>query len=131
MELMTPALWHLLPPLDSQREASFPLVYCHYFLPDTQWDWYVLEFDGNDVFYGWVSHMSQEFATFYLSELRILRGLRGRPVTRDKHFTPLPLWHVQQHYGGLPLGPTISISPILQTTSPHARITALQPMDTM
>jgi hypothetical protein len=96
MELVTPELRQLLPPLDSQQEVGDPLVICHFFLPDTNWDWYAIEFDGIETFYGWLSLVVQEMSTFYLSELRVIRGLQGMPVKRDVNFLPIPLSEVKK-----------------------------------
>ncbi len=98
MELLTPELRQLLPPLDSQKDVSDPMVFCHFFLPDTNWDWYVIEFDGIEIFYGWSSFVVQEPGTFYLSELRVTRGLLGMPVERDVNFTPMRLSEVKKRH---------------------------------
>lgn len=96
MELLTPELRQLLPPLDSQQDVDDPLVICHFFLPDTNWDWYAIEFDGIETFYGWSSSVVQEMRTFYLSELRVIRGLQGMPVKRDVNFVPIQLSKVKK-----------------------------------
>ena len=84
-----------LPPLYSQQNVDDPLVICHFFLPDTDWDWYVVEFDGTEIFYGW-SPLVQGMGTFHLSELRIMRGLQGMSVQRDGNFLPVPLSKVKE-----------------------------------
>jgi hypothetical protein len=98
MELLTPELWQILPPPDSQQEVNDPLCQCHFFLPDTNWDWYPIEFDGIEIFYGWSSFVTQEMGTFYLSELRVIRGLLGMQVERDVNFNPMPLSEVKKRH---------------------------------
>jgi Protein of unknown function (DUF2958) len=96
MELLTPELRQMLPPLDSLQDGTDPLCQCHFFLPDTNWDWYPIEFDGIEIFYGWSSFIAQEMGMFYLSELRVIRGLLGMCVERDVNFTPMPLSEVKK-----------------------------------
>jgi hypothetical protein len=74
VELVTPELRPQLPPLYSQESAEDPLVICKFFTPDAGWTWYALEFDGDDVFFGWVVGFAQELGYFLLSELEALRG---------------------------------------------------------
>jgi hypothetical protein len=96
MKLLTPELRQILPPLDSLQEVSDPLCLCHFFLPDTNWDWYPISFDGIEVFYGWSKFITEEMGTFHLSELRIIRGLHGMHVERDLNFTPTPLSQIKK-----------------------------------
>ena len=98
MELLTPELRKMLPPLGSQQDVPDPLCQCHFFLPDANWDWYPIEFDGVDIFYGWSRFITQEMGTFSLSELKAARGLFGMRVERDVNFTPLPLSEVKKRH---------------------------------
>jgi hypothetical protein len=66
MELLTKELREQLPPLYSQEHEADPLVLCKFFTPDTQWTWYAIEFDGSDVFFGWVVGFEQELGYFSL-----------------------------------------------------------------
>jgi hypothetical protein len=52
MQLLTEELREQLPPLYSQEKVSDPQVICKFFTPDSQWTWYALEFDGEDIFFG-------------------------------------------------------------------------------
>lgn len=86
-------------PFTGSQYGDDPIVMAHFFLPDTNWDWYAIEFDGVEVFYGWSSRVGvQELNTFYLSELRILRGLQGLPVEQDTSFEPMPLSAVKKRH---------------------------------
>ena len=98
MELLTKALREQLPPLYAQEHEADPLVICKFFTPDGQWTWYVLEFDGEDMFFGWVVGFEEELGYFRLSELRQARGPWGLLIERDLHFQPTRLslvkrWH--------------------------------------
>ena len=71
---------------------------CKFFTPDSFWTWYVSEFDGDDLFFGWVVGLEKEFGYFRLSELCCARGPFGLPIERDLHFVPSRLsvvktWH--------------------------------------
>ena len=55
------------------------------------WTWYATEFDGQDIFFGFVKGDFDEFGSFSLSELQRVRGRLGLPVERDLYFQPTPL----------------------------------------
>ncbi len=96
MELLTTELRQQLPPLYSQEAVADPLVICKFFTPDAGWTWYTLEFDGTDVFFGWVGGHEQELGYFLLSELETIRGPLGLPIERDLHFRPTRLSEVKK-----------------------------------
>ena len=95
IELLPKALREQLPPLYSQEAVADPLVICKFFTPDAQWTWYALEFDGDDVFFGWVVGLEQELGYFLLAELTRARGPLGLPIERDVHFSPTRLSQVK------------------------------------
>ncbi len=86
----------MLPPLYSQEHEEDPLVICKFFTPDSNWTWYVLEFDREDVFFGWVVGFEHELGYFRLSELVSVRGPLGLSIERDLHFSPTKLSVVKQ-----------------------------------
>jgi Protein of unknown function (DUF2958) len=96
MELLTQELRQQLPPLYSQEAVADPLVICKFFTPDAQWTWYALEFDGEDVFFGWVVGFEQELGYFRLSELESVRGPLGLQIERDVYFPPTRLSEVKR-----------------------------------
>ncbi len=100
MELLTKELREQLPPLYSQEQEADPLVICKFFTPDSQWTWYCLEFDGEDLFFGWVIGFEQELGYFLLSELTQARGPLGLPIERDVHFSPARLSEVRKLHQG-------------------------------
>jgi hypothetical protein len=93
MQLLTKEIRKRLPPLGSNEETPLEEVIAQvkFFTPDSGWTWYGVEFDGTDVFWGWVQGIEEEFGTFSLSELQSVRGKLGLPVERDKCFEPTPL----------------------------------------
>jgi hypothetical protein len=95
--LMPDELRRVVPPLYSQEEVRDPIVRAKYFTPWTHWTWYVLEFDGNDLCFGWVDGDCPELGYFSLSELASIRGWSGwLRIERDLHFEPAPLSVIQK-----------------------------------
>lgn len=90
MKLLTEALKKQLPALYSQQNTPDPMVITKFFHPLSNWTWYVLEFDGEDLFFGLVDGFEQEMGYFSLSELESI-NVKGLPIERDLHFTPTPL----------------------------------------
>jgi hypothetical protein len=96
MKLMTKELRKKIPPLYSQENVKDPIVYAKYFMPDSHWTWYVLEFDGKDTFFGYVDGDYQELGYFSLTELESIRGPLGLEVERDLYWKPKPLSEVKK-----------------------------------
>ena len=70
------------------------LIYLHFFIGGC--DWYVAEFDGKDIFFGYVVGDFPELGTFSLSELQSCRGKLGCPIERDRYFEPCRLSAIQK-----------------------------------
>ena len=98
IELLPNELRVQLPLLYSQEHEEDPLVICKFFTPDSNWTWYALEFDGEDLFFGWVIGFEQELGYFCLSELAEARGPLGLAIERDIHFSPTRLSEVKKHH---------------------------------
>ena len=89
--------------LDQKSRSKLPVLYeteeqglnaialVKFFTPDSNWTWYVSEFDGEDILYGLVVGFEVEFGYFSLAELQSVRGLFGLPIERDLHFEPTPM----------------------------------------
>jgi hypothetical protein len=86
MNLLTDELREQLPPLYEQETEEDPWVYCKFFTPDSSFTWYVLEFDGEDILFGYVVGQFSELGYFALSELETVRGPWGLPIERDEWF---------------------------------------------
>jgi len=95
MQLLTTALRRQLPPLGSTQDDPDPKAICKFFTPDAGWTWYASEFDGEDLFFGWVEGNYPEWGYFSLSELERVRGHLGLPVERDYYFQPCRMSEVQ------------------------------------
>lgn len=95
-QMMTKKLAAQIPKLYSQEEVSDPTVVAHYFTPYGRGDWFVIEWDGEDLMYGLADLGYPELGYFSLSELEsAYRG--GLPlVERDLYWTPVPLSEVQK-----------------------------------
>ncbi len=97
MKLLTKKLRQEIPPLYSTEGDEDPEVQARFFTPDSSWTWYVLEFDGEDIFFGYVIGHEAEYGYFSLRELQAVRGPLGLPIERDLYFTPRPLTEVIGH----------------------------------
>ena len=91
MELLTQTLREQLPPLYSQEHEADAMVICKFFCPWNRWTWYATEFDGEDMFFGWVVGDEQELGYFLLSDLEKTIGPARLQIERDLHFKPTRL----------------------------------------
>ncbi len=89
--LMPTELKASVPALCSQEEVADPIVRAKYFTPWSNWTWYVLEYDGEDLCFGLVDGFERELGYFSLSELSAIRGPGGLRIERDLYFDPTPL----------------------------------------
>lgn len=95
MKLMTKELLKKLPALYATENAEDPMVICKFFTPWSNWTWYATEFDGKDIFFGWVVGHEKELGYFSLNELAGVRGPWGLTIERDLYFDPQPLSKVK------------------------------------
>lgn len=95
MILLTQEILKQLPALYSTEQQSDPLVIVKFFYPDFHWTWYAIEFDGQDIFFGYVDGDFAELGYFSLCELKQNHGKLGCTIERDRGFTPRPLSQVQ------------------------------------
>lgn len=91
MKLLPDDIRQTLPTRYSQEHEKDPLVRVKFFTPWTNWTWYAIEFDGEDLFFGLVDGFELELGYFSLTELESVRGPGGLTIERDLHFTPAPL----------------------------------------
>jgi hypothetical protein len=92
MQLLTPELRAQLPPLYSQEDKGpEAIAYVKFFIPYSNWTWYISEFDGDDTFFGLVQGLEEELGYISFSELSSFRGPRGLRVERDLHFVLTPI----------------------------------------
>lgn len=90
MQLLTPSLRKQLPTLYSTEDIPLgdKVLVCKFFTPDAQWTWFACEFDGDELFFGYVIGLEAEWGYFSLSELESIRGPLGLPIERDLNFRP-------------------------------------------
>lgn len=86
MELMTKQIRNKIPKMTETSEQEDPRVYVKFFDPTGSWTWYAMEFDGDDLFYGYVDGDYGEYGYFTLSELQSFKGRFGLGIERDKHW---------------------------------------------
>lgn len=91
MKLLTQKILQQLPALYATENQKDPMVICKFFYVDFPWTWYAIEFDGEDIFYGFVDGDFPELGYFSLSELTAVRGKLGLPIERDLDFQPCRL----------------------------------------
>lgn len=86
-----------IPKLYATEKIDDPIVWVKLFTPDSNWTWYVLEFDPEERrCFGFVVGFEQELGYFSLPEIEACRGLLGLPIERDLSFTPTPLSEVRK-----------------------------------
>lgn len=95
-KLVTKELLAKLPELYSQEDKGLDAVaLVKFFSPYSNWTWYATEFDGEDIFFGYVEGFANELGTFSLSELDkvVVRfgGVEVPAVERDLGFRPRTL----------------------------------------
>lgn len=93
MELLTTEIRTSLPPLYSQERKGADATVHVKFFGSGRGTWYATEFDGEDLFFGYVvsplGPECDEWGYFSLSELAELRFPPfGLPIERDLYFTP-------------------------------------------
>ena len=91
MNLLPSKIKSQLPPLYSQEHIEDPIAQVKFFTPWTNWTWYILEFDGEDTFFGKVIGFEAEMGYFSLSELQSITGPGGLGIERDLYWKPKPL----------------------------------------
>lgn len=99
MMLLTKALRKQLPPLYATENEKDPMVICKLFFPASHWTWYAIEFDGQDLFFGFVDGDFPELGYFSLKELTEVRDKLGLPIERDRHFQPCRLSELRKQLG--------------------------------
>jgi hypothetical protein len=95
MKLITKELLAQIPRLYETENEEDPTVWAKFFYPDFGWTWYAIEFDGKDMFFGWVDGDFPELGYFSLSELQQNRGKLGCQIERDLSFEPCRLSEVK------------------------------------
>ena len=88
MMLLTQELRRQFPKIDATEETPLAekKVIAKFFTPDSNWTWYAVKFDGEDLFWGLVDGFEKEWGYFSLRELASARGPLRLPIERDLYF---------------------------------------------
>ena len=89
--LMTKELEKIIPKMYSSEDTKLEdkIVYAKFFTPDSNWTWWVLEYDRVErEMFCMVHGLEKELGYVSLIELESIRGPLGLKVERDLHFTP-------------------------------------------
>ena len=103
MKLLTKEIRKILPKAGEQdsKNTDETIAYIKFFCPWSNWKWYVMDFDGEDIFFGYVIGLYNEFGTFRLSELENIRGPFGLGIERDIFFKPTKIIELKKKHGDL------------------------------
>ena len=104
MQLLTNEIRKTLPPLYAQDGDPKAKVYVKFFDPMGSATWYASEFDGEDLFFGFVDlglgPGCAELGYFSLKELQSLKRPFGLGIERDILFEPTLITElIEQHKG--------------------------------
>lgn len=96
MILLTKEIRQSLPPLYATEDDPDPMVFCRFFHPLSTWEWFITEFDGEDLMFGLVSGLELEWGYISLEEISSFRDNSfGLPLERDFYFSPQPTSQVK------------------------------------
>jgi len=99
MELITKELEAQIPRFYTQEENEDPLAIVKLFTPDSNWTWYVIEYDPDaQLAFGYVVGLEQELGYFSIRELMGIRGPLGLRIERDLHWSPRALSQIQMEH---------------------------------
>ena len=88
MKLLNETQRSTIPPLRPNEHAKDPMIHAKFFDPCGSWTWYVVEFDGEDLFFGVVDGFERGWGYFSLAELESVRNRYGLGIERDVYFEP-------------------------------------------
>ena len=91
MKLLTKKIKDSTPKLYETDGVPFgeKVIHAKFFCPWNHWTWYATEFDGEDIFYGYVKGDHPEWGYFSLKEMESVNGPWGLKIERDMHFDPI------------------------------------------
>jgi hypothetical protein len=75
--------------LTDEGEAISKLLRVKLFDPTGAWTWYIQDWDGEDICFGWVEGFESEWGSFSLQELSSIPGPLGIGIEIDVYFTPV------------------------------------------
>ncbi len=91
-DLMPAEIAASIPPLYCTEKDKNPVVHVKWFTPDSNWTWYITEFDPEQrLCFGLVDGFERELGYFSLDEVKEIRGPLGLAVERDLYWQPKAL----------------------------------------
>jgi len=96
--LLTQEIRDALPPLynSEKHPEKESVAIAKFFSPYSKWTWYVVEFDGDDLFWGLVDGFEMEYGYFSYSELEAVTVFGGVPaIERDCNWSPRPVKEIE------------------------------------
>jgi len=91
MQLMTKELEEIIPAMYSDEDTKLEdkMVYAKFFTPDSNWTWWILEYDKAErLCFAMVHGLEKELGYVSVDELESVKGPLGLKVERDLHFSP-------------------------------------------
>ena len=98
MKLLTKKDLENLPALYSTEDQKDPIVQVKLFHPLGQAAWYLTEFDGEDLAFGFCIIQESELGYVSMQELKDL-NIGGLKIERDTSFTPKKLSEIKKELG--------------------------------
>ena len=95
---MTKALEKIIPKMYSDEDTKLEdkIVYAKFFTPDSNWTWFILEWDGKDTLFAMVHGLEKELGYVSITELEEVKGPMGLKVERDLYFTPTKYSEIEE-----------------------------------
>jgi hypothetical protein len=81
--------------LDEEGEAISKLLRVKLFNPCGAWTWYIQDWYGEDICFGWVEGLEKEWGSFSLEELSEIKGPLGIGIEVDVYFTPIEQYQLK------------------------------------
>lgn len=89
MKLLTKTIEKKIPAIGKQDGLDDEaIVHVKFFDPCGSWTWYVLEYDGEDTFFGLIDGHEPEYGYFSKIELESIRRPFGLKIERDLSWRP-------------------------------------------
>jgi len=96
---MTEELRNSIPKLYSTEHTprAEKMAHAKFFCPYNGWQWFIVEFDGEDTMFGFVNGWETEWGYFSFRELAEMTVLNGVPaIERDLWFRPTPIEKIEE-----------------------------------
>ena len=102
MKLLTKQNRKDLPTIRAQEKlGDQAIAHVKFFAPFSNWTWYATEFDGTDLFFGFVVGPFPELGYFTLHELESIRGPFGSKIERDRQWESQPWVEIKEYTNSL------------------------------